>query len=94
MIFKRASKNRHNKIASYVKNESQLKLRRDMENLKRLQNSVRGPSSKNVRKYFFYILLFFRLRFSAFALCLGESKLTDLSFSVTNLHFSFTDLIT
>ena len=31
---------------------AELKLRRDVQNLKRFQNSVRVPSSKTVRKYF------------------------------------------
>ena len=46
------------------------------------------------KKALFYILIFFRLRFSAFQNRLGETKITNLHFSVTNLHFSFTDLIT
>ena len=46
------------------------------------------------QKVFFCIPSFFRVRFSAFSSRLGQSKFTDLGFSVTNLHFSVTDLIT
>ena len=48
--------------------------------------------NKKQENIVFYIPTTFLLRFSAFAECLGQSKLTDLSFSVTNLHFSFTNL--
>ena len=49
--------------------------------------------SKWINQYhFFYISPFFRLLFSIFSNRLGETKLTDLSFSVTNLHFSITNL--
>ena len=41
---------------------------------------------------FFYISISFLARFSSFSNRLGETKLTDLSFSVTNLHFSITNL--
>ena len=66
------------------------------EGLEKLEAPFGGDDEelKRVRKSFFYISSFFRPLFSSFSNRLGETKVTILHFSVTNLNFSFTDLIT